>query len=120
MTHTLRLRNPRILMILLVLAFGVMLIGFTSRLWTIGDTDGHGMFPAQDCGRNYWLFLHAESGHGKDGCIPITSVKAEDAEKRATDEMTKDGKTQFNDAEDAVHTLRDYVGYILEKTWPAW
>lgn len=114
-------RNPFALLLLFFLAVGVLLIsGPAQRLWSL-DHDGGGMYPASDCGRNYWLNLfYVESGFGKDQCIPLTARRAEEIDRKAIDQMKKDGVEPFDDVDEAVAALQDYIGVLLEKIFYAW
>ena len=100
---------------------GAQINGVASQTWSL-DYDGGGMYPASDCGRNYWSQLHpgiAFPGSAKQPCV-VNVQNADPINQQATQEMKDDGADLFQTDEDLLFTFRDYVGTILERIVPAW
>jgi|GEM_PF-5818703 len=90
-------------------------IGSASQTWSL-DYDGGGMYPAADCGRNYWLQMFLP---GQNPCA-VRAQKTDPIEDQAIEDMKADNVGPFDDATQAIETMRDYVGAVLERIAPAW
>lgn len=90
--------------------------GSAARTWG-PDYDGDGVYPAQDCGRNY--FLQLEIPGLKFPCT-VRVQNPEPVNRQAIEEMQADGADLFRTPEEALDTFREYVLNILERIAPTW
>lgn len=101
--------NIRLWLSALLLAFAVVLFHDGVQHFWDTEHDGAGLYPAQDCGRNHWMFFRVG---GEDLCV----THGEDAEKiadEAINQLREEGAGTFSNAEDAMNAFKWKILQIL-------
>ncbi len=111
--------NARALLVAFLVVSALALLHLPAdKIWDLGH-DGAGMYPADDCGRNFWMFFQA----GDQPPCAVDVRKAEpvskQAAKRVIEEHGQNGKWSGPEPE-WLMLLEEKVAEILDELNLSW